>query len=213
VREVTGWRASQDLKDYLEYGAQNEALERFFGDREPDGQFHSGYALDELTESTFIAWLQDPEGFIQKEAEQYIKDNQESFLLEFLKRDALLEKYLALARDTENPVHRTKAITRAIKTSGAKTVTVTVQKDGQELAFKTDADILIGHRPFYNTSRIPAPDRRRFEQAFGRGTDYGAMDIVKITYGRNTIYEAPHVQTESMAVETKPTLGMGGMNL
>lgn len=213
VREVTGWRASRDLKEYLDYGAQNEALERFFRDSAPDGQFHSGYALDELPETAFTAWLQNPEGFIKSEAKQYIKKNQERFLLDFMKRDALMEKYLALVQDAENPIHRTKAITKAIKVSGAKTVTVTVQKDGQELTFKTDADSLIGHRNFYNTSRISAPDRRKFERMFGRGADYSAVDITKITYGRNTIYEAPPVQVEDMAGEHKPPMEMGGMSL
>ncbi len=212
VRELTSWRTSQDLKEYLEYGAENEALERFFDDREPDGRFHSDYALNELPEAAFIAWLQDPEGFIKTEAEQYIKKNQERFLLDFLKNDTLLEKYLALVQDTENPVHRTKAITKAIKASGAKTVTVTVQKNGQELTFKTDADSLIGHRNFYNTSRISAPDRRKFEQMFGRGADYSAVDITKITYGRNTIYEVPPVQAQVIAGENNPSMEMGGMN-
>lgn len=75
-----------------------------------------------------MAWLQDPEGFIETEAEQYIKINQEKFLLQFLKDDALLAEYQALMQDTENPIHRMKAITEALKASGAKTVTVTVEK-------------------------------------------------------------------------------------
>ncbi len=43
-----------------------------------------------------MAWLQDPEGFIQTEADQYIKVNQEKFLLQFLKNDALLKEYQTL---------------------------------------------------------------------------------------------------------------------
>ena len=109
-------------------GVHREALDRFFGGNEPDGQFHSGYALDQLPEAAFLAWLQNPEGFIETEAEQYIKINQEKFLLQFLKNDALLAEYQALIQDPNNPLHRVKAISEAIKTSGAKTVTVTVQK-------------------------------------------------------------------------------------
>ena len=69
VQTITGWQAARELKDYLEGGAHREALDRFFGDSEPDGQFHSGYVLEELPETTFMAYIQDPEGFIQTSGE------------------------------------------------------------------------------------------------------------------------------------------------
>ena len=77
-------------------------------------------------------------------------------------------------QDTENPIHRMKAITEALKASGAKTVTVTVEKDGMELTFKTAANSLTGHRNYYSTYDIPAQDRREFERLFGRSADYCA---------------------------------------
>lgn len=49
--------------------------------------------------------------------------------------------------------------------------------------------------------------RRAFERVFGRQANYGPEDITKITYGRNTIYEAPPVQAEEMAEGMR----MGGM--
>lgn len=156
-----------------------------------------------------MAWLQDPEGFIETEAEQYIKINQEKFLLQFLKDDALLAEYQALMQDTENPIHRMKAITEALKASGAKTVTVTVEKDGKELTFKTAANSLTGHRNYYSTYDIPAQDRREFERLFGRSADYCAEDIIRITYGKKTLYEAPPIQAEDMAERIE----LGGMQL
>ena len=205
VREVTDWMALRDLQYYQEHGAKEEAIQRFFKGSEPDGEFHSGYTLDGLPETAFMAYIQDPDSFIRSEAEQYIQSHQEDFLLQFLKRDALLAEYQALAQDTENPIHRMKAITEAVKASGAKTVTVTVQKDGQELAFKTMADSLKGCQNYYSTYDIPASDRREFERLFGRHSNYHAEDIIRITYGRNTIYEAPPVQAEEMEI--------GGMQL
>ena len=207
VQELTGSRAVRDLEYYQEHGAQSEALRRLFDGRGPDGQFHSGYTLDELPEAAFMAWLKNPEGFIQAEAEAYIKTNQEKFLLQFLENDALLAEYQALAQDTGNPVHRMKAITDAVKSSGAKTVTVTVQKEEGELTFKAQASSLTGQWASYSTYDIPAADRRAFEQVFGSHADYGPEDITKITYGRNTIYEAPPAQ----AVEMAEGMRMGGM--
>ena len=208
ILEVTGWQASRDLEYYRDHGVKESAVQQIFSSQEPDGQFHSDYKLSELPETAFIAYITDPELFVQTEAEQYIKINQEKFLLQFLKNDALLAEYQALMQDTGSPIHRMKAITDAVKGCGAKTVTVTVQKDGQELTFKAAAGSLTGHRNYYSTSDIPASDRKEFERLVGRYADYNAEDVVKITYGRNTIYEAAPVQSENMAED----IGMGGMN-
>ena len=109
-----------------------------------------------------------------------------------------------------------KAITDAVKASGAKTVTVTIQKEGQELAFKAAVNSLTGHKNYYSAYDISASDRREFERLFGRHSDYTAEDITRITYGRNTIYEAPAVQAGEIAEEQEPTGGpvltMGGMS-
>ena len=42
---------------------------------------------------------------------------------------------------------------------------------------------------------------------FGRYADFCAEDVTMITYGRNTIYEAPPMQAEDMA----EGMVMGGM--
>lgn len=206
--EITGSRARYDLKSYLEDGAKREAVERFFGGREPDGQFRSAYALEELPEAAFLSYIRNPEDFVRSEAEQYIKDNQEKFLLQFLKNDALLAEYQALVQDVGNPLHKVKAISEAIKTSGAKTVTVTVQKAGEELSFRTGTTSLRGRYNSYSTSHIGAADRREFERLFGRHADYRAEEITKITYGRHTLYEVPTVQIEDYV---NTGMAMGGM--
>ena len=207
IREITGWQASHDLEYYQNYGVKEDVIQQLFYDQEPDGRFHSEYELNRLPETAFIAYITDPELFVQTEAEQHIKNNQERFLLQFLKNDALLAEYQVLMLDAGNPIHRMKAITDAVKGCSAKTVTVTVQKDGHELTFKTSAASLTGHRNYYSTSDIPASDRREFERLFGRYADYNAEDVTRITYGRNTIYEAPAAPAEEMG----PVMQMGGM--
>ena len=208
LKGVVTWSIRRDLKYYLEYGAKEHAIRVLFDGQEPDGQFHSDYILDGFTEAAFIAWLQDPEQFIQDEAYRHLSSHQEKFLAGFIKNDALLQEYQALMADTEDPIHRMKAITDAVRASGAKAVTVTVQKDGQELTFKAAASSLAGHRNYYNTYDIPAQDRREFERVFGRHANYAAEDITKITYGRHTIYEAA-----APAEEQTVSMGMGGMSL
>ena len=74
------------------------------------------------------------------------------------------------------------------------------------MTFKVPANGLKGYRISYNTWDIPAADRRQSYEMFGRGAQYTAEDITKITYGRNTIYEAP-------AMEMAEGFEMGGMSL
>ena len=69
----------------------------------------------------------------------------------------------------------------------------------------------MGHRNNYSTFHIPAADRRKFEEAFGRHAEYTAEDITRITYGRNTIYEAPPAPAEEIVSGTETTMQMGGM--
>lgn len=207
VRGITDWKPSKELRDYMEYGAGQEALDQFINSDPPDGLFHSDFDMNELPEAAFTAYLQDPEDFIHKRAEQYLKDNQEKFLLQFLKNDALLAEYQALERDTGSDIHRMRAVTAAVNGCGGKSVIVTVQKDGKELTFKMDVKGLRGYHSHYTPSLIAVPDRREFERLFGKGSDYTPEDVVRITYGRNTIYEAPPVQTEEQVQ------GIGGMSV
>lgn len=215
VQEIQCSQALRDLQYYREHGAQEEAIKRFFDGNAPDGQFHSSYTLNELPEAAFLDYIQDPEGFIQNEAERLIKMNQEQFLLQFLKNDALLMKYEAVMQDTANPIHRVKAISEAIKISGAKSVNVTVQKDGEELSFKTGTTPLRGRYNSYSSSHIAAADRQEFERLFGRYSNYSAEDIIRITYGKKTIYEAAPAQCEGAGQESMPEQDtqIGGMTL
>ena len=203
ISKITDSQTLRELTYYQSYYAKEDAIQRFINSQAPDGQFHSSYNLDGLTEAAFIDWLQDPEGFISAEAESYMGSHQEVFLSDFLRNDALLTEYQALAQDTGSPIHRMKAITEAIRLCGGKMVTVTVRKDGTELTFKASASSLNGYKNSYSPYDIPAADRREFERVFGRHASYTAEDITAIASARRTIYEAPPVQTEEQDVSLK----------
>lgn len=79
------------------------------------------------------------------------------------------------------------------------------------MAFKMDVKGLRGYHSHYTPSLIAAPDRREFERLFGKGADYTPEDVVRITYGRNTIYEALPFQSEAMEQDTGPV--MDGMRM
>jgi len=207
VTDLTSTMAMHDLKEYQLYGAKEKAVDLFFSGEKPDEQFHSSFVLEGSQEAAFIAYITDPEVFVEDEAEMYLKVHGEKLLLKFLKNDALLAEYQVLMQDTHDPIHRIKEIRDAVIGWKAKTVCVTIRKDGQELTFRTGSTDLRSRFGSYGSSSIRAEDRREFERLFGRRASYCAEDITKITYGRNTIYEAPPVQTEELG----PAIQMGGM--
>lgn len=187
VRELTSERNINSYRYYKGTEAGREAASLVFSGEKPDVQFHSEYYTS-LTEDTLLSYLKSPEDYIKTTAEQYMRDNQEEFLAQFLKKDALLAEYQMLSQDSDAPVYRMRAITDALQKSGAKTVNVTVQKDGVELTFKTSAESLKGLKSQYSTWYIAPSDRLQFRHLFGAGSDYSAEDIIRIAYGRSTLY-------------------------
>lgn len=133
VTELTSTMALHDLKEYQLCGAKEKAVDLFFSGEKPDEQFHSSFVLEGPQEAAFIAYITDPELFVEDEAEMYLKVHGETLLLNFLKNDALLAEYQTLMQDTHDPIHRVKGIRDAVIGWKAKTVCVTIRKDGQEL--------------------------------------------------------------------------------
>lgn len=209
VQAVTDEALQRYLQQYREYDAKEEAIQTFIAAKDPAPQSLSWYHAEQWTEAGIAAYLTDPDGYIKTQAEDYIAQNGEDLLAQFLKHDALAEELQKIEADTDNPLHRMRAITQALNRCGAKTVNVTIHKDGEEMTFKVPANGLKGYRVSYNAWDIPAADRRQFYEMFGRSAQYTAEDITKITYGRNTIYEAPSSQSMEMA----ESFGMGGMSL
>lgn len=206
VAEITGQAELNSLKRYQVHGAREEAIEMLITGKDPEGRFHDSYLLKWPQETAFIAYITDAERFVQTEAEQYIKSSPEKVLLQLMKKDILLKEYQAAMQGTDSPLYTMKAITEAVKNCGAKMVTVTVERAGEELTFKAAADSLTGCRNHYNIRSVAAADRGAVKSLFGPA-GYCAADITKITCGRNTIYEVPPAQTEEMG----PVMQMEGM--
>ena len=174
------------------YGAKEEARRHYLDilDFEPP-VFRCFYEPEHWKEDTLLSYIIDPNGYSEKEAEAFIAANQEDMLYSFLNNDAVLKEYQAILADTQNPVHIIKKIKVAMEATSAKTVNVTIQKNGTEFTFKTEASSLRGDcGNHYNSWSIVAADRRRFEQTFGRSADYTPEEVVRITYSRAVLYEA-----------------------
>ena len=194
VKKLTSPDAVSALRSYRRHTAESDAIDRFMQRAPEPIQFRSCYSVRRMSEGNLLAYIRDPETFIREAAERYMQENQENFLLQFLENDSVEKKYQDFLRNEQHPIYRMRTITEAVEVCGGKTVSVTVQKDGKELTFKTSARSLKGYHDTYDLYGAPSSDHRRFEEVFGICQKYRAEDIVRITYGRNTIYEAPQVQ-------------------
>lgn len=147
--------------------------------------FQCAYIAKDWTEDSLLLYILDSKEYAAKEAECYWENAQEEMLFCFLSNDAETKEYQALLDDTENPVHTIKKIMMAMKKTDAKTVNVTINKEGKEFTFKTEAwDLRRDCEDYYPIWRIVAADRREFQTRFGKNTYYRPKEIVCITHGK-----------------------------
>jgi hypothetical protein len=191
VKALADARKLESLDHFVNYGAATRARELFLqGGHDGAFPFRCGYSPEQWTEQSLLEYILDPAGYAAREAAAYIESHQEAMLYEFLTDDALAAEYAAIAGNPQHPAQRLKRIMDATCTTAAKTLRVTIRKDGVEFSFKTEAsDLRRDCGRSYCTWHIQAADRREFERLFGRG-DYGPEDILRIECGRAVLYEA-----------------------
>lgn len=96
-----------------------------------------------------------------------------------------------LEKESDSPLHRQRKILLSMRNSPAKTVSVTIHKNGVEYTFKTTAAELCRETvASYSTYPMPAKDREQFAALFGRHASYGPEDIVEIAYRGKSLYSA-----------------------
>lgn len=192
IKELTDGMLLRDLEYVHQYGAAQDARKYYLDAADSEHQeFSCKYIPAQWQEETLLSYIADPEKYIWEQAEDYIARNQEKMLYDFLCRDAVLKEYRALLADTKNPVHLIKKISAVITATFAKTVNVTIRKNGIEFTFKTEAsDLRRDCGAYYSTWNIVAADRRKYEKLFGLGEHYTPEEIVRITYGKAILYEA-----------------------
>ncbi len=165
-------------------------------------EFMDGKSSDTLEDSyckystekseNILDYLTDKETFLEEEAKNFIVDNMTNILKGLAITEEKRKQLKSIEDNVEHSYHKIKNIITSIKDNNCVTVNLTINKDGVEQTFKYKADALIHN---YNSSYLSTynieklTDRNLFEEKFGRWNDLHYEDIIKITYGRNTIYE------------------------
>ena len=194
ITELSSEQMLKNLEHYQEYTANKQARLAYLDNTNNEAGyqfiFRCDYRPEQWTEDSLLAYILDPEGYVCDEANKFINSHQEDMLSDFLEGDMVAAEYKELVENPLNPIHHVKRIMRAILATSAKTVTVTIHKDGKEFTFKTDPrELRSDCTSHYSDWNIVAADRHEFEKLFGRSAHYKPEDIVRIEYARSILYE------------------------
>lgn len=194
-----------DLKD-AELGEEitdNDVIKDFIG-----GYTHLTFEDNYIEYSTekpkdILDYLTNKKDFIEEQAREFILDHQ-SEILKGLTISREKRKTLKKIEDDKNhPYHKIKAIRDTIKDKNYVTINLTINKDEIEQTFKYNAASLVSSYnsklSYYNIEKVS--DRDKFEENFGKWSDFEYRDITKITYGKNTIYEDTNFKNMNLQEE------------
>ncbi len=205
IHELTDDSCIKSVDDYRKYSAESDARKSYiFGDDASSISFKCLYDFDGWNENNLLTYLSDKDSFIHTEAEKYWNEKQEYMLTQFMKHDLLKAELERIESLGDSTIDRIRKIRQAVELSFAKSVTVTVCKDGEEMSFRTDtSELKDDPGSYYSTWHIAAPDREKFKQMFGRSADYTPDEIINIEYRGKSIYSAEPLIPEDSEEETE----------
>lgn len=185
------------LKNNLEYSRsyrEHEKVRQLFlaGKTPADIVFDAvSYNKQNFSDEDYVQYITSKKDeLIEKSAEQWIEKNQEKIFVQFLVNDIIKEELQAILDDKSNSIHIVKKIIEAVNSGDYKTVNVITVIDGKELTFKTKISNLGRDcESYYHDWDIVAADRGKFEDTYGRHSNYRPEQIIRITYGKQILYE------------------------
>ncbi len=186
-------RGKEKLSKYIEYEVESEARKAFIeGKASADVKYECWYSSGDWNyDEELLSYIGNPQGYAEKEAERYYNEHQQDILLTLRKNELLKAELMKIEQQEDSPTHRTRRIIESTKSTDAKTLSVTADKEGKELTFKIEANALRRDPiTFYSSWDIPAKDRRVFIETFGPQSHLYPEDIVDISYCGKSLYSA-----------------------
>ena len=199
-------RNLSQLEDYKKYQLEADIRTHFFqGLTSSEVEYQIGYDPT-WTAEELLDYLEDADGYIDRKVETLRSASQEYFLLELQKTNLIKSGLEKLEKEADSPLHRQRKILYALRNSPAKTVKVTIHKNGIEFTFRTTATEV--SRGTYSKFSMPIKELYQFETLFGSSASYAAADIVNITYMGKSLYRAEAYEPQEAKAEESesPTL-------
>ncbi len=179
------------LKDYKEYELE-DAMRSYFlsGVSSSEVDYESNYA-PEWHEDRLLDYLEDKEGYIQREVERVWSETQEDIALQVKKIDLIKWWLKNLESKPDSRLHRQRNILRSLRECPAKTVNVTIFKNEEKFTFRTRVNGLNSPAVYsYSSWNMPTKDREHFERRFGNDGWYYPEEIIDISYRGKSLYSA-----------------------
>lgn len=183
-------------KDYFYESAEDyesPMLEKYayraFIDGTDNIKYEAGYKAEHP--NIGLEYIDKGIDYVNDIAHKYSESYREFIGRKLIDLDKLNEFIQEFISNKDHPIHKIKEIVNAIKSENYGYVHIFIKKDNIDFNMKIDAHSLTysfdnNYISLYNS---PAPDRKKFEELFGKYTDLHYEDIQRIEYRNKIIYE------------------------
>lgn len=182
----------QRLEAFKKNYAPSIAREMFLkGELCEDLRYRCEFSTDRKSTTLMMRYLNYPTETVEEAAARYWLTRKDDILLELRKNEIIRDAYREIEANPNNPLYKQRAIIDAVSKSGAKTVNVSIEKNGESYSFKYSAERFCRISNYqYSEWDMAAKDRPGFEELFGKYADFRPEDIASISYRGKTLYEA-----------------------
>ena len=179
---------TEERRESIRKRAWEIAKDKYLKDEEAGEDYECGYHEEHYVEH-LMDFITDKEATARMIADEHHAKYKENIPEKVVTRRYVREELEKFNNGEYKHYLAMKQIIQAIPNT-CKSVNVTIEKEGAELTFKYEAR-LMRHDcgTHYYAFHIPAPERAKFEEMFGRHADFGPLDIKRITYGKKVLYE------------------------
>ena len=182
----------QRLETFRRNYAPSIAREMFLmGKRCDELRYQCNLVTARNSAARMMRYLKYPTQTVEEAAARYWMTGKNGILLELRKNEIIRDAYREIEANPNNPLYKQRAIINAVQKSGAKTVNVSVIKNGESYSFKYSAETLARlSNGEYSEWDIAVKERPGFEELFGKYSCFRPEDIASISYRGKTLYDA-----------------------
>lgn len=188
IATITDTKLTKEQRESIREDAWDIAKGKYLKDEDAGREYECGFTEEHYVEH-LMDFITDKEATAKMIADEHHKNNKDRIPEKVIRQRYVKEELVKFNNGENKHYLAMKQIIKGIPNT-CKSVNVTVEKDGAELTFKYEARFLrTDCGTCYYAFYIPAPERRKFEELYGRHAEFGPLDIKQITYGKKVLYE------------------------
>lgn len=148
------------------------------------------YSYHNCDKADILNYLEQGKDYLYNIASEVIERDKEYIGKKLIDIDKTNEYIKEIYKDKNDSIHKKKEIIDSIQKGDYGSVHVFINKNNIDFDFRYDASVIKNYwdYSYLNTYNMSAPDRREYENLFGR-EDPHYEDIYKIEYRNKAIYE------------------------